>query len=831
MTFTRRYMFWLLVPPIIVMVPVGVFFLSQVVQLSLTATFSLAALLVGFYALGSGSFYIAARSRAFDVDRALGGEGDLSTAATRCLTRSITLPLLQWTVGAVIFAAIGSMFFMPTRLGFGYFLVAGFIGAFAAVAWNYFTAKRLLGISISESGKSAEYNGPRITLARKVALVFIGTFIMSSIALVQLVSSKVATTLEKLAVSNSADRFDRLYESASLMATFDGSALDTLRSYIPDDHALHLIDQDGNVTSTGESLAADEIAAIRRIRNGDSSSYVGPHVARFAPLENGSILVMSVPWGPYRNVPQQVTFYTFVVAFFTLGAFSLATFALARDIARPVRTLQTIAAEMAEGNFTSTTHVFSDDEVGILASDFNETRANLNALLARIGGSGTTITEGVRVITGGTQSLMTRSRNQSELTEHSSVAVDNVRGGIRASLGAADAVSELTQDASARALQLQSSAEEVARSMDYLFQSVEKTSSSSTEMNASMNEMSRRTEVLSEIGEEVLSFVAEMDSTVEELRANSQTTADISREVREAAEAGGAAANRTVEGIELSREITNSTAEVLDQLHGSVGEIGRILSVIEEITGRTNLLALNAAIIAAQAGEHGLGFSVVADEIRELAEKTRGSTKEISQIIKAVQTGSRQAVTKINEGVLRVSESVDLAQAAAGSLELIVASANRSYEMSAKISRALEDQTKASRHLHEVASRMSDHIAEINRGSREQARGTELMASESERVRDIAAQVKSATEEQSTAGSGITTALERIADDARAMRDLLERQMEETDRIADASQVMLSIAQQNDQIAREFSQTVDNLVQSGQSFENEVARFRIRPLP
>jgi methyl-accepting chemotaxis protein len=95
-------------------------------------------------------------------------------------------------------------------------------------------------------------------------------------------------------------------------------------------------------------------------------------------------------------------------------------------------------------------------------------------------------------------------------------------------------------------------------------------------------------------------------------------------------------------------------------------------------------------------------------------------------------------------------------------------------------------------------------------------------------VRDIAAQVKNATEEQSTAGKGITSALEKIAEDARAMRDLLERQLEETDRIADASRVMLEIAQKNDEMAREFNATVQNLVRSGQEFESEVTRFRFR---
>jgi methyl-accepting chemotaxis protein len=345
-------------------------------------------------------------------------------------------------------------------------------------------------------------------------------------------------------------------------------------------------------------------------------------------------------------------------------------------------------------------------------------------------------------------------------------------------------------------------------------------------MNATMVEMSKRTEVLAGIGDEVLSFVAEMDSTVTELRSTSQSTAEIAQQVREDAEAGGVAVNRSVEGITASHEVAMSTARTIDELQSSVGQITQILSVIEEVANRTNLLSLNAAIIAAQAGEQGAGFTVVADEIRGLAERTRGSTKEIASIIKAVQLGSKQAVAKMHEGVAQVEGNVRLAQEAAASLSKIVGSATQSFEMATRISRALEEQSSASRRLHQVTSRMSDHIAEINRATTEQARGTQLLAQESERVRDIAAQVKNATEEQSSAGRGITTALERIAEDARAMRDLLERQLEETDRIADASRVMLDIAQQNDAMAREFDSTVQSLVRSGSEFESEVSRFR-----
>jgi len=121
---------------------------------------------------------------------------------------------------------------------------------------------------------------------------------------------------------------------------------------------------------------------------------------------------------------------------------------------------------------------------------------------------------------------------------------------------------------------------------------------------------------------------------------------------------------------------------------------------------------------------------------------------------------------------------------------------------------------------------MSDHISEINRSTREQARGTMLLAQESERVHEIAAQVRRATDEQTVAARGITSAMEQVAADVRTIRDLLQGQLQETDRIAGAADVMLKIADANDSVAQEFSRAIQNLVRSGNEFENEVARFK-----
>ena len=827
MNFARRYLAWLTIRPAAVALPLAFLFLLQVLPLTTASGFALAGLLLAYAAAASLAMNMATAACANDVEATLDGRGDASRAVSECLQKTTRGAITIWPLAGLVFAIVGTLLFMRTALGFGYFVVAAVIVAFPCAAWAYAAGKHYLVKLATTRATTLRYIGKRLSLGRKIAIVFMASLLIAVAVLIALISSRVSTTLEQLAIASASERFQRLMDNAGIMAHVE---IDTLRVYVPNDYTLYAIDKNGKQTTTGggDTLSADEVNAIRRVKTGDSSTIVSSHVFRFAELKDGSILVMAIPWTAYASIPRQIAFYTAIVALLTILAFAIAAYYLSRDVTAPINELQNVAKQMAAGNFDVTAHVFSDDEVGQLAGSFVDTRENLGRLLGRIGGSGTVITEGVRVITGGTESLLVRARDQADLTENSSLALENVRGGISSVLNAADTVTGLTSDASSRSLQLQASADQVARSMDYLFQSVEKTSSSTTEMDASMREMSNRTDVLAGIGDEVLSFVAEMDSTVEELRQNSQSTAEISRQVREDAEDGGDAVKRTLEGISLSDELTSRAAETLDELQRSVGQISQILNVIEEVTNRTNLLALNAAIIAAQAGEHGAGFTVVADEIRELADRTRGSTKEIGEIIKKVQNGSRQAVQRMHEGVAKVRDNVNVAREASESLSKIVSSSATSYEMATKISRALDDQAKASRHLHEVSSRMSDHIAEINRATREQARGTQLLAQEAEKVREIAAQVKKATDEQSQAGRGITSALENIAFDARAMRDQLQRQLNETDRIAEASKTMLDIAQQNDSIAREFNATVQNLVRSGQDFETEVKRFRIK---
>src|SRR5205085_6530941 len=469
MNFARRYLAWVMIGPAAVAVPLAFLFLLQVLPLTVARGFGLALMLIAFVAASAAALNVVIVSCAGDVENALDGRGDISRAVSDCLQRTTRASLVIWPITGLTFAIAGTLLFMRSAMGFAYFIVAALLVAFPSAAWTYAAGKHHLVEIGSSRAPTLRYISTQLSLGRKIAIVFMASLIIAAAALVALISSKVSTTLEQLAIASASERFQRLMDNAGIMANVNEKELDTLRVYVPSDYTLYLIDKNGRQISTRDTLTADEVSAISRIKNGDSASIISPHVFRFAQLKDGSILVMAIPWTAYASVPRQIAFYTALVALFTIVAFAIAAYYLSRDVTTPLNELQDVARQMAAGNFDVAAHVFSDDEVGQLAGSFVDTRENLGRLLGRIGGSGTVITEGVRVITGGTESLLIRARDQADLTENSSLALENVRGGISSVLGAADTVTGLTSDASSRSLELQASAEQVARSMDYLF--------------------------------------------------------------------------------------------------------------------------------------------------------------------------------------------------------------------------------------------------------------------------------------------------------------------------------------------------------------------------
>jgi methyl-accepting chemotaxis protein len=219
-----------------------------------------------------------------------------------------------------------------------------------------------------------------------------------------------------------------------------------------------------------------------------------------------------------------------------------------------------------------------------------------------------------------------------------------------------------------------------------------------------------------------------MAGTVQEVSRNVGLAANDAETADRNATQGKKIVDETMRAIEKLAEDIERAAVVITKLQKESDNIGAVLEVIGGIAEQTNLLALNAAIEAARAGEQGRGFAVVADEVRTLASRTQKSTQEIKEMIDRLQVGAKEAVTVMEQGRAQASSSVDQAERAGEALTLITNAVSVIRDMTQQIASASEEQNAVTEEINknivsisQVASQTSDDSSQISRGTKELA--------------------------------------------------------------------------------------------------------------
>ncbi len=481
------------------------------------------------------------------------------------------------------------------------------------------------------------------------------------------------------------------------------------------------------------------------------------------------------------------------------------------EIMSPLSRLVGSSKQVAAGDLSDPPPVMADDEMGELSVFHLRMVRSIKAMVAQISEASGSIDRAAVQIVSRTGEMEKGSVDQSMAVESTTAAITQMNQAMGNIGESVDTLATSAEESSASILEMNANNEEVANSSEQLSTTVVETTSGVEQMSASIKEVARHVQSTSEKASEAAEGMREMREEVKRVDGMAEESASVSEQVTTDSESGAAAVQSTIQGIGKIWETSREAAEVIERLGGRAREIGRILTVIEDVTEETSLLALNAAIIAAQAGEHGRGFAVVADEIKDLAERTQASTTEIADLIGKVQADAGDAVSAVERGEESVSKGVLLSEEAGEALKKIQESAMRSMQLSQNISASMKEQSdKADRTL-SFFENIASMIEQIGTATQEQTRGSDQIMTAAERMRDIAVQVRKATREQAQGGRQISQAIEHVAEIANYINTSQQEQKKAAQHVLSEMEKISSIAAENNKNVDKVKQALDNL--------------------
>jgi len=413
-----------------------------------------------------------------------------------------------------------------------------------------------------------------------------------------------------------------------------------------------------------------------------------------------------------------------VAVMIALVASFITTIVLVNRVVAPVRTLADFSERLSLGDFRSKVSIESADDFGFIAEHLNRSAEQSSRAMFNQEAQESlqkSVTEFLTIVSQIARGDLTlRGRVTSDALGN---VVDSVNYMLDNFCKVLDRVRKAAIDVQSSANEILIASEEMSSGAIQQDQEITNTSSAVEELTVSMKQVSN----------------------------NAEASAEAARRALDAAEQGNRAVRDTLEGMQRIRSSVQATAKRIKALGDRSLEISEIVNVINDITEQTNLLALNAAIEAARAGEAGRGFAVVADEVRKLAEHSRNATKDIAALIKAIQAETNDAVVVMEEGTKEVEIGAKLADQAGKALEAISNVVRQSAELVQEISLASKQQVRGTEGVANAMQIISGITRQTTQGARQTASTVGNMVKLSEQLNEALAQFRSQTGRQTEA--------------------------------------------------------------------------------
>jgi methyl-accepting chemotaxis protein len=494
---------------------------------------------------------------------------------------------------------------------------------------------------------------------------------------------------------------------------------------------------------------------------------------------------------------------------------------------QPLARMTAMAHRLAEADLTQGLEEGGSDALGRLAAALDQLCNSLRETIGRSRGVGEAIALAVGQLSRSGATVSGGARTVIQRVEEARGVMGELQTSLHGLAEQVDVLGRGAEEGTATAAAMASTHDDVTGLVDQLGAAAAETTAAIGEMTRRITEVARALGELHGSAEETSVSIQQMDISIGQVETNANETARLSENVLQDAATAGEALQTTLAGIDRIRGSSREALQVIESLGRRTSEIGNILDVIDDVAEQTNLLALNAAIIAAQAGEHGKGFAVVAEEIKELAERTGASTKEIADLIAAVQAESQNARAAVEQGFRTVEEGVELGREAEGALKKISASASKSTLMVKAIARATVEQSRSSKSVTAAVQRIAAAVEQVSQATAEQERGSEQMTDSAQRMLAVTTQVERATEAQVERSRQIARSLSSIREMAGAVSRARGAQAAASGRVLAAVEAIRTVAEAQGSGARQLETVIEDLRRQAEVLRAEVQRFKI----
>ncbi|WP_303721141.1 methyl-accepting chemotaxis protein [Malonomonas rubra] len=502
---------------------------------------------------------------------------------------------------------------------------------------------------------------------------------------------------------------------------------------------------------------------------------------------------------------------------------------ISSSIARPldtvVKNLQDIAD--GEGNLTQKLTISSNDEIGALASNFNLFVERLKGIVANTRKTYSGLLEATSLIRNRSSEVSQAADQQTKALERAHQRITQIGN---TSSEIADSVSNLVasvQESAAATHELESTTQSISEQMENLFGIISDISSSIHQLSSSNEQIDGNIIELSNNARETSKSAEELDHATTTIEKSAERTSKLAQQAAADALEGKAAVQETIHGISELEKVMEQSYTAIQDLGERSDAIGNIINVIAEVADQTNLLALNAAIIAAQAGEHGQGFAVVAEEIRNLAERTSVSTKEIAEIIENLQQGTKTAIRTIEAGTLRAQQEVARSATTGKALEKLHESSLTSTEQITGIAKQTQKQSQENRIIAQSMLGITKMLDQIATSIGQQTSSTRNLSNAAESMKNIAGRVKSSTAEQTRGSQQIAQSMEHIQQMIERIDSATRGQNEMSAEVVASVAMVRRIAEENAGRASGMDVIVENLLEHTELLKQEMGAFRI----